>query len=522
MKNISNLQRRVKILTCDKDKMSEQGEATATLDSHRSEMEKRVSDMASEVLTKFRLEGTLCDVVIKVGHVEFNAHKIILCRCTSYFRALFTGPWATSKKQIYTIPGVSPEMMHLIINYAYTNSVPVTKDNVVEVLEAADQFLVTGIVQTCFFFLEDRLCLKNCISIWRLLNMYHCPELRHKVLLYILYHFELVCVSQEFLELPVQQLVAIIVNDHLKVKQENIVFEAVLCWINHLPDQRRGHMSVLLSKMRIGLMTTDFFLNIMDNAMIKDNRECMLILNDAMTAFVDFRANRHSKYFCSSLMNRPRLPSAILLVTGGKDNVIYGTSLEVYDVQADCWVTVSTEGTRRAYHGAAVLDNFVYIIGGCTQHDYLKTVQKFDLVSCTWQMMASMNYCRCFVSVAVQNGCIYAMGGYSGHAYCNTVECYKPETNQWIMVAPMHEKRSGASSATLNGKVYICGGFNGCYSLRTAECYDPTTNWWTRISRMMTCRTGLGIAAYKGCIYALDSHSIPGWWQLWGHLPVQC
>lgn len=139
-------------------------------------------------------------------------------------------------------------MMHLIINYAYTNYVPVTKDNVVEVLEAADQFLVKGIVQTCYFFLEDQLCLKNCIGIWRMLDTYHCPELRHKVFLYILYHFELVCVSQEFLELPIEQLVAIIVNDHLKVKQENIVLEAVLRWINYLPDQRQSHMSVLLSK----------------------------------------------------------------------------------------------------------------------------------------------------------------------------------------------------------------------------------------------------------------------------------
>ena len=140
-------------------------------------------------------------------------------------------------------------MMNLIINYAYTHSVHVTEDNVVEVLAAADQFLVQGIVKTCCLFLEERLCLRNCIGIWRLLDFYHCPELKHKIFFYILNHFEeIVCVSQELLELSVERLATIIENDHLNVKQETTVFEAVLRWINHLPDQRRDQISVLLPK----------------------------------------------------------------------------------------------------------------------------------------------------------------------------------------------------------------------------------------------------------------------------------
>ncbi|XP_044066355.1 kelch-like protein 10 [Siniperca chuatsi] len=485
--------------------MSEQGESSAALNSHRSEMEERMSGMASAVLTELRLEGKLCDVVIKVGDAEFDAHKIILCSCSPYFRTLFTGAWATSKKQIYTIPGVLPEMMHFIINYAYTHSVPVTKDNVVEVLAAADQFLVLGIVQTCCFFLEDQLCQRNCIGIWRLVDFYHCPELRDKVFLYILHCFEeIVCVSQELLELSAQQLAAIIESDLLNVKRENSVFEAVLRWINHLPDQRRGHISLLLSKVRLGLMTADYLQNsVIDNAMVKDSVECMPIINDAVTAFIDFRANGRSKTVYSNLLNRPRLPPAILLATGGKDGNTAATSLEAYDVRAECWVTVSAEEIWRAHHGSAVLNNFVYLIGGCSHEIYLNTVQRFDLVTCTWHQVAPMNFCRCYVSVAVQNGCIYAMGGFNGQAYYNTVECYKPETDKWTMMAPMRAKRCGASATTLNGKVYICGGFNGRRSLSTAECYDPDTNQWTMIAPMRSSRSGLGVVAYRDHIYAV-------------------
>lgn len=64
---------------------SDQGQAFSTVDPHSGEMEKKMRDASSAVLTEFRLERKLCDVVIKVGDVEFDAHKIILCSCSPYF-----------------------------------------------------------------------------------------------------------------------------------------------------------------------------------------------------------------------------------------------------------------------------------------------------------------------------------------------------------------------------------------------------------------------------------------------------
>ncbi|XP_053171566.1 kelch-like protein 10 [Scomber japonicus] len=461
--------------------------------------------MTSAALNELRREERLCDVVIKVDDVEFKAHKVILCGCSAYFRALFTGAWATSEKQVYNIPGVLPEMMNLIICYAYTDSVPVTEDNVVEILAAADQFLVPGIVQACSFFLEDQLCLNNCIGIWKLVDFYHCPDLKYKVFLYILYHFlEVVNASKEFLDLSVQELAAIIENDHLNVRREDKVFETILYWINHLPAQRRGYISELLPKVRLGFMTADYLQhNVIDNDLVKDSFECIPTINDAVNAFLDIRAYGLANLDYSSPLIRPRLPPAILLATGGKDGSTPVTSVQAYDLRADRWWTLSTEEICRAHHGTAVLNGSMYLIGGCSREAHLNTVLRFDLVTRTWHEVGSMEYCRCYVSVAVLNGCIYAMGGYNGHAYYNTVECYRQETNQWTMAPPMRTKRCGASSATLNGKIYMCGGFNGRRSLSSAECYDPETRQWTLISHMRNSRSGLGVVAYKDCIYAV-------------------
>lgn len=45
--------------------------------------------------------------------------------------------------------------------------------------------------------------------------------------------------------------------------------------------------------------------------------------------------------------------------------------------------------------GAAVIDNYLYVVGGHSGSSYLNTVQKYDPLSDTWLDSAGMIYCRC-------------------------------------------------------------------------------------------------------------------------------
>ncbi len=147
---------------------------------------------------------------------------------------------------------MSRNILSLIIDYAYTGSVFITEEVVLELLVAADQFLVSGLVDACCQFLDSHLCLENCIGICMFTEDFHsCSKLRQKAQLYTLQHFEEVLqVSEEFLELSLEQLEEIIEKDELNVKQEEVVFEAMLHWIDYAPESRRKHIAVLLSKVR--------------------------------------------------------------------------------------------------------------------------------------------------------------------------------------------------------------------------------------------------------------------------------
>ncbi|XP_075273516.1 kelch-like protein 10 [Opisthocomus hoazin] len=469
-------------------------------------MERNLSPMACAIFNDLRLEGKLCDAIISVDGTEFKAHKNILCSCSHYFRALFTSGWDNAEKRVYKIPGTSPEMMKIIIEYAYTRRVPITADNAEDLLIAADQFNVMGIVRLCCEFLKSQLCSENCIGIWRLTDHYYCPDLREAASIFILHHFEEVTtVSTEFLDLSVNELKNIIEKDELNAKEEAAVFEALVKWIAHDPQNRRQHTAVLLSKVRLALMQVDYFLNnVKRHQFVKDNKECRGLLIKTLTTMYNLNIHGPSCSDSTNPLSRPRLPYAILFATGGWSRGSPTNAIETYDGRANKWVNVTCEqASPVAYHGTAYLKGFIYIIGGSDSMDYFSSVKRFDLLSKTWQQVAPMHSRRCCISIAVLNDTIYAMGGFDGHMRLNTAEQYEPETNQWTLIATMHEQRSDASATTLHEKVYICGGFNGNECSMTAEVYNTTTNQWTLIAPMTSRRSGVGVIAYGNKVYAV-------------------
>ncbi|XP_037391892.1 kelch-like protein 10 [Pygocentrus nattereri] len=158
-----------------------------------------------------------------------------------YKQALFR-----SVSSVYNIPGISAEMMGLIIDHAYARPVTINQENVKELLIAADYLCVLDLLQACCQFLEDQLCVENCIGIWGFAEFYSCLQLQQKAYLFILHHFEEIArTSEEFLDLSLPQLISIIVKDDLNVQEETLV-EAIQRWISHDPDDRQVHLPALL------------------------------------------------------------------------------------------------------------------------------------------------------------------------------------------------------------------------------------------------------------------------------------
>ncbi|XP_039608820.1 kelch-like protein 10 [Polypterus senegalus] len=398
-------------------------------------------------------------------------------------------------------------MMEMIITFAYTQRVPVTFENVEQLLAAADQLNILGTINFCSNFLDSQLSVKNCIGICKLAYCYSCLELHFKAFRFIVHNFEeLVRVSEEFLQLSCFELCRIIERDELNVRNESHVFNAVMKWMYHKFAERKKFLADLLPKVRIILKDSSVFVsNVKKSEYMKDDPQYKLCAYRCLLQMIyDLGINDSATPHHSSPKTSTRLPYNILLSIGGWRDSHPTNAIEVYDTRAKSWTDVMClEETPRAYHGTAFVLGYIYLIGGCDRVKYYNRVCRFDPVRKVWQEVAPTHSRRCYISVVVLNNFIYAMGGFDGLNRLSTAEKYNSETNQWTLLSSMNERRSDASATTLHGKIYICGGFSGEDYLFTAEVYDPSMNQWTMIPPMMIQRSGVGVVAYKDEIYAV-------------------
>ncbi|XP_019954312.2 kelch-like protein 10 isoform X1 [Paralichthys olivaceus] len=445
-----------------------------------------------------------CDAVIEVEDVKFLIHRIILCNCSTFLQSLFEN-WPTQKT--VELPVMSPKIMQLIIEFAYTNTVSVTVDNVQELMLAADLLNVTGIIQICSDFMAEELCPNNCIGIWQFTNVCFSSELQAKAFNYITDCFEEVIPCKEFLQLTVQELVIILGSNDLNVRVESTLFDAILRWIAHIPEKREGHITVLLSKVRLALTSKDYIMsNVMSNKLVKKTSECMKIVSSYLKLMTNNTPLSGSEI--SKSVAYHRLPKAILLAIGGWSKGHITSHVQAYDIRANIWTKIYNNMKRpRTNHGAAFLNGYVYCVGGANggfsgRFEYLNSVCRLDLSKHIWQDVANMHCRRSSVTVTVLNGVIYAIGGRDERGPLQSAECYFPKTNQWKRIAIMNEQRSEASCTTLDGKIYICGGSHGNIALQTAEYYNPQTDQWTMINPMNNRRGGVAVIGFENQIYA--------------------
>lgn len=464
-------------------------------------------------LNELRINNKFCDAKIIVENGEtFFAHRAILAGTSKYFCALFTTPLETSSElcfKVTRLPWVSKSLMEEVLNYTYTRKFNLTDENAFDLYVVCDYLCIDSATEVCINYLKKQINEENCIEILSFARAYLCPSLSVTAERYTLRNFLLVAnKNNEILECDLKDIINIVSSNHLNVYTEEPVWEFALKWINHKPDQRRGYISHILSKIRLGIMNETFFLqNVAQNPFVRENSHCREIVDSVNNFLRDCsRLQFINEEVQTPKFAQPRIPHDIVFAVGGWSIGTPTAVVESYDSRADRWLRpehmLDPQGAR-AYHGCAILDNKMYVIGGFDGLEYFNSCRCYDFDQKQWQNIAPMNTRRCYVSVTVLHGIIYAMGGFDGHSRQSTAEKYDPATNQWTLLPNMNVARSDADATTLNGQIYITGGFNGIECLNTAEIYDPEVNEWSLLPPMLFRRSGVSCIAYDSMIYVL-------------------
>ncbi len=145
---------------------------------------------------------------------------------------------------------------------------------------------------------------------------------------------------------------------------------------------------------------------------------------------------------------------------------------------------------RRCFAAAALLNNCIYICGGCpTRHcdQYLNRCERLNANKST--KIEPMKEKRGGFAMVAFEKKLYAFGGDGPRSALSSVECYDPDKKFWSIANPMSTTRVYPAASVLGNRIYVCGGMNKHHrELRSCERYDPAEDAWERVARMRKAR----------------------------------
>ncbi|XP_077289869.1 kelch-like protein 25 [Arctopsyche grandis] len=471
------------------------------------------------------------DVNFTVGKQSFFAHMIVLSSCS----AIFT-------KNSDNLSAIFSDFQYPIIDamlkYCYLGEIHIEEKHYEKFKELAEKLKIESIAPQ--FLTVDR---TNCLEVLRLSDDKISKRTAMKS---TVDNFNTLYKTQDFLSVPVSDLVEILKSDDINVHSEEDVFNAVKLWVNFDLTNRQSELEDLLRIVKLPLLSMEFVVteamdlyfsspksiailqlemesifsycqsmsghrNRYKIALVGDlNLDVANIIdiyngrNKSWTLSKNFQFNR--RWFASALVNN------WIMIIGGKDSSHKAVNLVHYiDLKDGQKHPLKPLNQARFQFSAVTLrhESFtdVYAIGGSDNKKSLSSVERWNSNKKSWEMnVAPLLLAVCYFSASVIDGNIYVTGGRTWKngkwKTIKQVQMYSSESNSWSYRAPMIQERDGHSSVVIKGKLFIVGGYiletrsknvwrTGIYSDKI-ESYAPDTNLWIYYS--MLPKPGRGIS----------------------------
>ena len=180
------------------------------------------------------------------------------------------------------------------------------------------------------------------------------------------------------------------------------------------------------------------------------------------------------------------------------------STVEAYDSVTDTWSEKADMSAPKAWLTTAAVNGRIYAIGGMRRlpngdWTILDDVEEYDRVRDVWTKKQDMPAPRAFLGAAVVDDGIYVTGGFGVEFFLPRVEIYAPAKDRWnngnLMPMPLETVKVG-----VDGKIYVIGGENAS---PLVEIYDTTTRKWSVGTQMPTGRNRLSTSVVNGKIYAI-------------------
>ncbi|XP_002736418.1 kelch-like protein 28 [Saccoglossus kowalevskii] len=478
-----------------------------------SGVEKLVNAESAEISQAMKVLRTLkqqqtrgegCDIVLQVSDKEYKAHTAVLVASSPYFEALLRSGMKESVENRVELHGISNVAMEIVLQYMYSGCIDVDLFNALEVLVAADLFLMTSLKSMNEHFLSNNIDTENCLFLRALSQRFHLAILLMNCNKFLQKRENLkeIVSGEEILDLGFDHFHDIITCDVVSVTVDNeeALFELIVKWTEFNRQSREDHFPALLSSIRLPLMEKEYFLNKVERQeLVKKFPSCAEYVQETLRYWVS--PGRKTSLDNSLLQHRLGRMVDVILLCGGRDcRDRVRRDVVAYVIDYDAWAVLTPLPTFMSSHAAVTLDEKVYV-GGALGTVTNSKLFCFDPVKNTWNSLPPMHYLRDNFTLCACAGKLYAIGGKVRKNLLQSDECiavatverFDPITHGWDVVGSMGTPRSFAKAVSINDKyIYVSGGEPSHNSTPfSVEYYMCNEDKWMPLKRINQQRNGL-------------------------------
>ncbi|ELT98592.1 hypothetical protein CAPTEDRAFT_146989 [Capitella teleta] len=397
----------------------------------------------------------MTDVTLKLPDgSSVSSHKIVLMASSPFFDVMFQSEFKESTTQDIPLDFADAVTIKTLVEFFYSGEINVCDDNV-QTLVAASEFLcMKDLKDHCDAFMATRVDTSNCIELSRFGKKFNLMRLISAARKFILLNFkDVVKCFSDFPTLTENELIEVVSSDELNADNEDLVFSAVVRWVNHDADERKEAFSRVAPLIRFPFCTHETLNNAVSQEPLMWNSECMKLIREAQ----NFNMHNHHHFYS------PR--------------------------------TVP----RRAFNGKR---QRLFRASG-TEAEHTASVRSFRLDDRTpkWKSEATMLHSLDSFSVVQFNNKIYVFAGRDADGLSTVTQEFDPGLGEWRLRSPMPGVcENHAAVVALNDKIFVVGGKE-----RSLFSYEPAKDTWTVLSSTQHAYEYCSATAWKGKILVMGT-----------------
>lgn len=429
---------------------------------------------------------------------------------------MFTDMMRESHQDEISILGITARGIREVINYAYTSRLELSADNVIDVLSAANYVQMIAVVDECSNYLQSQIDIDNCVDLLVVSETFSLLTLQRSCYRFICLHLHEFSVSKEFNRLECDQLKRLLTCDFPVNCTETTVLRIILSWLRTKQSDAKVARN-LLASVHLAKITLYELKQTLNELFLPSHfmHTLTLQLNEAQ---------RHQYKIQPSgdaLVNSRGMELSLINVGGFRSAGITNEIVYYLPSERKWQYLTAIPHIEQCNYGTAVLENEMYIVGGCYNVCLKEYIHPFGFrynpITNKWSTIKPMQQDRCRFSLNALGNRLFAVGGVSEHddddglnseSSNSNVEAYDLATDVWTYVTPMPEKRSQHAGATLNDLLYISGGLDRQHVQSSFWRFDPEECTWTVLPDMLTPRADHSMFAVDGKLYVCG-----GWYE---------